>query len=265
MLVPSLLFAEPMVINDGHVHYDEDVWSSLSPEEAVDLLKLANVRRAMVSATPTEGAEQMYQADPGLVIPMLRPYHSWRHRYFWFKDPGLKDYLLSQLSRAPYKGFGEFHIFGDDVKSTPVAEMISLARERKLALHPHTNVKGMLNFLQQAPDLVIIWAHAGFKVPVSEMQKMLDEYPKLYLELSLREGMLEDGELLTTEWREFLINYQQRILLGSDTYKPPRWAELSEIVDDMRSWLIQLPAEAAENIAVNNINRLFPEDPKQKK
>lgn len=259
MLMPSILLADSMSINDGHVHYDEDVWSSLSPIEAVDLLKQANIRRAMVSATPTDGAEQMYRADPDLVIPMLRPYHSWRHRYFWFKDPGLREYLLSHLARVPYKGFGEFHIFADDVQSAPVAEMIAIARERKLALHPHTDIKGMQNFLKQAPDLAIIWAHAGFKVPLGELRKLLDEYPKLYLELSLREGMLEDGELLTTEWRDFLINYQQRILVGSDTYKPPRWAELSEIVDDMRSWLTQLPDEAAENISVNNINRLFPE------
>lgn len=251
--------AEILPLNDGHVHYDEDVWASLSEKQAIEWIKAQNIQRALVSATPAEGAEKLYQAAPDIIVPMLRPYKSWRHRYFWFKDPDLKTFLLEQLARVPYRGFGEFHVFGQDMDREPVAEMIEIARQKKLALHPHTDLVAIQILLKKAKDLTVIWAHGGFNVPVETLKQILINYPNLYIELSLREAMLEDGETLTAEWKAFLIEYQQRFLIGSDTYKPSRWAELPEILDDERAWLKQLPLPVMDNIARQNINRLFPE------
>jgi len=247
------------MIHDGHIHYDQDVWETLPPDKAVQMLKAENIQRALVSATPGEGAEMLFRADPDLVIPMLRPYRSWRHRYLWFNDPGLKDYLLEHLARAPYRGFGEFHVFGTDTDSIPIEEMIELARERKLALHPHTDLEGMRIILQKAPDVVVIWAHGGFDVPVETLIELLDSYPKLYIELSLREGMLDSADRLTPRWRRLLIDYRPRFLVGMDTYKPSRWAELPEIAAETRHWLEQLPQNVAADIARNNLDRLFPQ------
>jgi hypothetical protein len=245
-------------IHDGHIHYDEDVWESLPPEAAVDMLKAERIRRALVSATPTEGAEMLYRADPEIVIPMLRPYKSWRHRYLWFNDPELRDYLLEHMARVPYRGFGEFHVFGEDMDSIPIEEMIELSRERKLVLHPHTDLDGMRILLKKAPDVVVIWAHGGFNVPVETLQELLDAYPKLIIELSLREGMLDDEERLTAQWRQLLVDYRGRFLVGMDTYKPSRWADLPEIAAETRHWLDQLPDDVAADIARNNLDRLFP-------
>ena len=246
-------------IHDGHIHYDQDVWESLPPAEAIQLLKQQNINRALVSATPTEGAEMLYQADPNLVIPMLRPYKSWRHRYLWFNDPELKPYLLEHMERVPYRGFGEFHVFGQDADSIPMEEMIELAREHKLALHPHTDLEGMRIILQKAADIVVIWAHGGFNVPVETLRELLDEYPMFYIELSLREGMLDEEQQLTAQWKNFLQDYQTRFLVGMDTYKPSRWADLPEIAAETHGWLEQLPNEVAANIARNNLDRLFPQ------
>lgn len=258
-LFNHIAVAEPIAINDAHLHYDEDVWASLSPEQAIEMLRKENIKRALISATPAEGAEKIYQADPQLVIPMLRPYKSWRHRYYWFKDPDLKAFLTEHLSRIPYRGLGEFHIFGEDVETSVVDEMIELARMRKLALQPHTDLVGIRLLLKKASDLVIIWAHAGFNVSVDTLKELLDRYPHFYIELSLREGMLDDNDYLTAEWKSFLIKYRQRILVGADTYKPSRWADLPELMEDTRAWLRQLPADVATDIARNNINRLFPD------
>ena len=246
-------------IHDGHIHYDQDVWETLPPAEAIQLLKQQNIQRALVSATPTEGAEKLYRADPGIVIPMLRPYKSWRHRYLWFNDPELKAYLLQHLARAPYRGFGEFHVFGQDADSIPMEEMIELARERKLALHPHTNLEGMRVILKKAPDIVVMWAHGGFNVPVETLHELLDEYPMLYIELSFREGMLDDDQQLTSQWKQFLVDYRSRFLVGMDTYKPSRWADLPEIVAETRHWLEQLPENVVADISRNNLDRLFPQ------
>ena len=113
-------------------------------------------------------------------------------------------------------------------------------------------------FLDKAPDLVVIWAHGGFDVPVETLRALLDEYPKLIIELSLREGMLDEDHRLTAQWRQFLVDYRSRFLVGMDTYKPSRWADLPEIVDETRDWLEQLPEDVAADIARDNLDRLFP-------
>lgn len=245
-------------LHDGHIHYSQDVWQALPPEKALQLLRNEKISRALVSATPTEGAEMLYKADPSVVIPMLRPYKSWQHRYVWFKDPGLIAYLLDHLKRVPYRGFGEFHVFGQDADSKPIEEMIKLARERKLALQAHTDFEGMRIILQKAPDLVVMWAHGGFDVSVEALLELLEKYPMLYIELSFRDGMLDDEQQLTPQWKQFLIKYRTRFLLGMDTYKPSRWPELVELAAAARHWLDQLPDDVAADIARNNLNRLFP-------
>lgn len=246
-------------IHDGHIHFDQDVWETLPPADAIGMLKQQNITRALVSATPAEGAELLYRADSEIVIPMLRPYKSWRHRYLWFNDPDLKTYLLEHLARAPYRGFGEFHVFGQDADSIPIEEMIELARERNLVLHPHTDLEGMRILLQKAPDVVVIWAHGGFNVPVETLRELLDNFPMFYIELSLREGMLDQAQQLTSEWKQLLVDYQTRFLTGMDTYKPSRWADLPEIAAETRGWLAQLPNDVAADIARNNLDRLFPQ------
>ncbi|MDH5570673.1 MAG: hypothetical protein OEY89_02845 [Gammaproteobacteria bacterium] len=245
-------------IHDAHIHYDQDVWEALPAAHALRMLSNENISRALVSATPTEGAEKLYRANPEIVIPMLRPYKSWRHRYFWFKDPELKAYLLAHLARVPYRGFGEFHVFGKDADSVPMEQMIELARERKLVLHPHTDLEGMRIILQKAADIVVIWAHGGFDVPVETLRDLLDKYPMLYIELSFREAMLDDEQQLTSQWNNFLVNYPKRFLVGMDTYKPSRWADLPETAAEVRHWLKQLPDDVAVDIARNNLDRLFP-------
>jgi len=247
------------IIHDGHIHYDQDVWDTLPPADAIKMLRQENISRALVSATPSEGAAMLYRADPERVVPMLRPYKNWRHRYIWFNDPDLKTYLLGHLEKVPYRGFGEFHVFGQDADSIPIEEMIELARERKLVLHPHTDIGGMRIILRKAPGVAVMWAHGGFNVPVEILQQLLDDYPMLYIELSLRESMLGDDEQLTPQWKQFLVDYRTRFLVGMDTYKPSRWADLPEIAAETRHWLDQLPQEVAADIARNNLDRLFPQ------
>jgi hypothetical protein len=257
--VGAYAFDKAYPIHDGHIHYDEDVWDALSPEDAVQLLLSENITRALVSATPTEGAEMLYRVNPDVVIPMLRPYKNWRHRYLWFKDPDLKAYMLEHLARVPYRGVGEFHVFGNDANTKPVEDMIELVRERGLSLHPHTDLSGMKILLSKASDINVIWAHGGFDVPVESLRELFEAYPKLYIELSLRDGMVGEDGKLTQTWKSFLEAYPKRFLIGMDTYKPSRWAELPEIAAAARLWLNQLPVDIAEKISRENLDRLFPE------
>ena len=70
--------------------------------------------------------------------------------------------------------------------------------------------------------------------------------------------MLDEQLRLTPQWRQFLLEYRTRFLVGMDTYKPSRWADLPEIAAQERGWLAQLPEDVAADISRNNLDRLFP-------
>ena len=154
MVLSAISVASAGSFKDGHIHYNQDMWEMLPPDRAIHMLKEAEIERALVGSTPTLGTEMLYREDSRLVVPIMMPYKDYRHRFYWFKDPQLIDYLREQLARVPYVGFGEFHIFGDDMDSEPVAQMISLAREKQLVLQPHTDLPGMQILLNKAPDLM---------------------------------------------------------------------------------------------------------------
>ncbi len=245
-------------LHDAHIHYSQDVWSDLPVALAIDMLKQQGIERALVSATPTEGAEKLYHEAPQLVVPMLRPYKNWRHRFQWFNDPSLKNYIQQHLQRVPYQGIGEFHVFGNDALSSVVKQVIAIAQEKQLVLHAHSDYEGIVNLLNNADKVKLIWAHGGFDVPVDTIRALLVDYPELYIELSYREGIVDSQNKLTIEWYRLFTEFPDRFLLGHDTYKPSRWAELPELVDFSRSWLSQLPVDIRQAISRNNFDYLFP-------
>jgi hypothetical protein len=246
----------PVPVFDTHIHYNADIWEALPPARALEKLDEAGITRALVSATPCEGAERLYRLAPERVVPFLRPYASRSSRYTWFRDESVPAYVREHLARIPYRGIGEFHVFGDDARTTVVAEIIDLARRYQLALHAHTDLAGMTAILEQAPDIPVIWAHAGFDVSVSELGRLLERHEQLYLELSFREGITREG-LLTPEWATLITDYPQCCLVGMDTYIPGRWAELTDLAASARRWLAQLPPDIAAGIAHGNAERLF--------
>lgn len=245
-----------LLIFDGHIHYSEDVWAPLPVSRVLEMLTEVGIERMLVSSTPTEGTELLYKAAPERVVPFLRPYPTRAHRYTWFRDETTPAYIRDQLQRIPYRGIGEFHVFGEDARSPVVAEVIGIAREHQLVLHAHTDLPGMQGLLKQAGALPVIWAHSGFDVPVSTLSGLLIAHKNLTLELSFREGITRDGQL-TEEWRDFFTSNPERFLVGMDTYLPSRWVELPELTTEARSWLRQLPDDVAANIAYHNAERLF--------
>jgi hypothetical protein len=244
-------------IFDGHIHYSGDVWDRLPPQRALELLSEAGITRALVSGTPGEGAERLYREAPDRVVPFLRPYAKREHRYTWSRDAGIPDYLRAQLARVPYRGIGEFHLAGADAHNPVVADVVALALERDLALHAHTDLTGIQVLLAQASAIPVIWAHGGFDVPETTLRELLAKHKHLYIELSFREGIAEDGKL-TSVWYELMTDFPTRFLTGMDTYTPGRWVELPELAAEARSWLRQLPEGVAHNIAYGNAARLFP-------
>lgn len=242
---------------DGHIHYSEDVWDKLPPQRALELMTEAGISRAVVSATPGEGAELLYRAAPNRVVPFLRPYADRSMRSTWFRDTATLSYVRGQLSRVPYRGIGEFHLSGENAQDPVVRQLVKLARERGLALHAHTDLTGIRALLLQAPDIPVIWAHGGFDVPESTLRQLLSEHEQLYVELSFRDGITKAGQL-TPVWSALMMDFPTRFFAGTDTYIPARWVELPELASEIRAWLKQLPKDVARKIAYANADRLFP-------
>lgn len=260
LLAPGrMLVASPVPeLFDGHIHYSADVWDKLPPQRALELMTEAGIARALVSATPGEGAERLYRAAPDRVVPFLRPYAGREHRHTWFRDAETMAYVQEQLARVPYRGIGEFHLPGETAGSPVVAALVTLARERDLALQAHTDLVGIQALLAQARDIPVIWAHAGFDVPATTLRELLVMYEQLYLELSFRAGMTDEAGQLTSVWYALMTDFPTRFLTGMDTYTPGRWVELPALAAETRSWLKQLPEDVAGKIAFGNTARLFP-------
>jgi predicted TIM-barrel fold metal-dependent hydrolase len=82
-------------------------------------------------------------------------------------------------------------------------------------------------------------------------------YPLLIGELSYRPGLTCAGGLLCPEWRQLLLKYPGRFVVGSDTWVNQRWQEYDELMKDYRVWLGDLPADTARKIAWGNAAVIF--------
>lgn len=241
---------------EGHIHYNSDVWQAIDPAGAIDRLRSAGIERAFVSSTPTRGTEQLYQIDPDRIVPLLRPYRNPGDRVTWFADPEVLAHVRERLAAFPYRGIGEFHVFGADASTPQMAELIELARARSLFLHAHADTDAIVRILDRAPEIPVIWAHAGFDVSLETLERLLGQYPQLYLELSFRRDVAPLGQL-SEAWRRVLVERRGRFLVGLDTYIPSRWAELDQLAQEARVWLRQLPPEVARAVAYENAQRLL--------
>lgn len=257
----SDVFAEPAAgagdrpLFETHIHYNDDVWDVIPPEDAIARLDRAGIARAFVSSTPTAGTEKLYALAPDRVVPLLRPYREYADRRDWFADPELVARIEAHLATFPYRGIGEFHVFGADA-STPVMQaLLQLADQRSLFLHAHADTDAIVRIAAQVPGLTVIWAHAGFDVPTDTLGALLETHPNLMIELSYRSDIAPDGTL-SSAWKRLFEAYPERFLVGMDTHVGGRWAELDGLTAGTRAWLDQLPADVAKRIAFDNAARL---------
>lgn len=247
---------------DAHIHYNQDVRESIPPDDAISRLQRAGIAKAFVSSTPTEATEALYALAPDRIIPVLRPYRSYADRRTWHSDPSLIARLEQQLSVIPYRGIGEFHVFGEDASTAEMVAMARLAAKHRLFLHAHADEDAIVRLLRQGPGLTVIWAHAGFDVPLETLAALLRLHPNLIIELSYRTDIAPDGRLVSA-WRRLFVDMPDRFLFGSDTHVGGRWLALNDLAEQARGWLAQLPPEVARKIAFDNAARLAEPAPRR--
>ncbi len=240
---------------DAHVHWSENTHDEIPLERALAILDKAGVRMAAVSSTSDAATITMYRADPRRVVPMLRPYRTRADMDGWHKDAGMPAYLAERLKLGVHKGLGEFHLYGEDAASAVVKEIVAMAVARNLILHAHSDARAVELLFQHDAKARVLWAHAGFTTP-DAVGTMLARYPNLWVETAIRHD-IGPGGALDPAWKEVFVKYQDRWLVGTDTYVTSRWHRMPEIQAETRAWLAKLPPAVAEKMAWRNGAKLF--------
>lgn len=262
LLISWLLGVQPamaMELHDAHIHFSEDIWQRISPEDALGYMEQHEISRAIVSSTPTAGTEMLYRLAPDRVIPFLRPYRDRKERMTWHHEPELIDYIQSKARTGMYRGFGEFHIWHEDLDGSSIfPQVLRIAVDEGWVLSAHTDQQTIETIFKLQPTLTVIWAHCGFDVPAETIRQLIESYPGLYCEMSFYDRMLDADDNLMPSWKGLMEDHSDHFLVGTDTYTLRRWADLKQHTDLIQDWLRQLSADAAKKIATGNISRLFP-------
>ena len=247
--------ADPLPIFDAHVHYSHDAWEMLPPEVALELVRKAGVKRALVSSSDDDGQQRLVALAPEVFLPSLRPYRRRGEIATWVRDPTVINYLEERLAKYRYVAIGEFHIYGADVDLAVPRRMIELARKHGLVLHSHSDADAIERQFAQWPQARILWAHAGFVAP-ADIRAMLKKHRNLWCDLAFRSEHGANGKL-DPDWRELMLEFPDRFMVGTDTFTPERWPFIVEHARWSRAWLSDLPPDVAERIAFRNGEALF--------
>ncbi len=258
VLLPAAAASGELPIFDTHMHYSHGAWDTYSPGQILEKMDKAGVTRALVSSRPDDGTLKMLKAAPKRVVAGFRPYKESTSLSDWFKAPGLLAYSEARLAKGRHRVFGEIHLYAPETLETPeMGKYLDLIAKHGLILQPHTDAAVVRALFAKAPNLKILWAHAGFSEPASVVGQMLDRYRNLWTEMSYRAGNVMAADGLDEEWKALFIRHADRFMIGSDTWVVDRWHQYQGLIGEHRAWLGLLPKDVAEKIAYKNAERLF--------
>lgn len=257
-----------MPLFDAHLHYSAPAWSIYPPETVGKMLDSTGVRSGLVSSAPDEGTFRLRAVLGDRVIPMLGPYRNVADVFSWARDPSIVPYVESVYRAGVHRGFGEFHLLAGQTGLPTVRALLALAEREKLFLQPHADARAVAELLNYMPDTTVLWAHGGVDATPEQIGALLDRWPRLSVELSLRVDVAPNGTL-DPRWRDLLLRHSGRFMIGTDTWTAggtftgnERWDTYADIVRGIRGWLAQLPTEAAEAIAYRNAERFLAQLPR---
>jgi hypothetical protein len=243
---------------DAHMHYNVEARAILSPQQVIALWRQNGIRAVLATSRPNDGTLDLIAqgATDIRIVPFLRPYRVQPDRHDWFSNPEIEAFVDAELKRGIYRGIGEFHLFGKDADAPFVVKIARLAKTQGLWLHAHSDDDAIERIMRHAPGVKVIWAHTGMVTPLDKVEAMFEKYPTLVGELSYR-GDLQQGSGLNPRWRKLFLRFPERFVVGTDTWVPSRWAEVSELAAFYRRMLGELPRDVAERVAYRNGLAMF--------
>ncbi|MGB0507079.1 MAG: amidohydrolase family protein [Pikeienuella sp.] len=250
--------AQNLPIFDAHIHYKEPAWDAYPVSSIIELMDESGVAMGLVSSTPDEGTIMLWEYAPNRIVPELRPYHGNAGSSNWANAEGMAEYLEGRLNQYPHEGIGEFHIHNLDTDNEPLfRQVIAMAKTRDIFLHVHSGPEPIRWLYSLDPDVKIIWAHAGLGEPAEVVYELMAEFPELVADTSLREyAILGRSGGIEPEWMQIILEFQDRLMVGSDTWVNGQWDSYRAIIASNRRLLSYLPREVAEKLAYKNAERL---------
>jgi hypothetical protein len=257
-----------MPLVDAHLHYSRTAWSAYPPDAVGRLLDSVGVRSGLVSSAPDEGTFGLRAVLGDRIVPVLGPYRNPDDVFSWTRDGTIVPYVESAYRAGEHRGFGEFHLQVGQVALPTVRGVLAFAQREKLFLQPHADARAVAELLSYMPDATVLWAHAGVNATPEQIGALLDQWPRLFVELSLRSDIAPNGAI-DARWRALLLRHSSRFMIGTDTWTVggtfsgnERWDLYADIVRGIRGWLVQLPNDAAEAIAFRNAERFLAQLPR---
>ena len=253
--LPAAQAASDMPLFDAHIHYSHDAWELVPPKQAVDILRKAGLRGALVSSSNDQGTQLLMAEAPDLIVPELRPYRTRADTSGWVRDEGITRYMEERLAKYRYVGVGEFHLFGEEAELPVPKRMVAMAREHGLVLHAHSDADALERLFRQWPAARILWAHSGFEPPQA-VRAVLRRHPRLWCDLAYRSDHAS-GSKVDPAWRDAFGEFPDRFMVGTDTFTPERWHYIGSHAASSRVWLADLPPALAQRIAWRNAEALL--------
>lgn len=261
---------------DAHLHYNVEAFNGAEgPHPIPDVLarmQRNGVRAIIANSRPNDGTKSLAESpltrQAGVtVVPFVRLYRNRADYDNWFRDETIYTMVQQELARGtaagPYRGLGEFHLYDSANANGPVArKLMALAEEKDLAVLAHVDDVAvdllMANTPSKGAKVRLIWAHTGIGgAPAERVDQLMTRYPRMIGELSYRPGLSCEGGKLCPEWRQLLLKYPNRFVIGSDTWVNQRWQYYDGLMQGYRTWLGDLPADVARKIAWENGASLF--------
>jgi hypothetical protein len=257
---------------DAHLHYNDEAQSPHPLPDVLARMQRNAVKAMIANSRPNDGTKALASSpqtrEAGVtVVPFVRLYRNRADYDSWFRDESIYELVQAELARGtaagPFRGLGEFHLYDSANANGPVAKkLMALAEEKNLAVLAHVDDVAidllMANTPSRGRNVHLIWAHTGIGgPPVARVDQLLAKYPLLMGELSYRPGLTCEGGKLCPEWRELLLKYPARFMIGSDTWINQRWLYYDDLMRGYRAWLGDLPVDVARKIAWDNGAALF--------
>jgi hypothetical protein len=267
---PAADYAGPLF--DAHLHYNEEAQSPHPLPDVLSRMQRNGVKAIVANSRPNDGTRSLASSpltrEAGVtVVPFVRLYRNRADYDSWFRDETIHEMVQAELARGtaagPYRGLGEFHLYDSANANGAVArKLMALAEEKGLAVLAHVDDTAidllMANTPSRGQKARLIWAHTGIGgAPVARVDQLMARYPLLMGELSYRPGLTCEGGKLCPEWRQLLLKYPGRFMIGSDTWVNQRWQYYDELMKGYRVWLGDLPPVVGRRIAWDNGAALF--------
>lgn len=250
------------VVFDAHLHYNEEDAQGFAPRDMIEILRAHRVQRALITSIPPQRVLSLHRLDPDRIVPFLGVYRDDWNKTNWFRDAHLPVWVASRIRDGGlWRGIGELHLFAEHRHSSVFRALVELAAQHDLVLLMHADPAVIDTIYEVTPDVTVLWAHAGTYPYPDLLEDYLRRYPRLHVDLSVRDERVAPHGLIADEWYLLFLQHPGRFVVGVDTYSTQRWRRYGAAIAQIRQWLAQLPADVGNRLAFANAARLFQSPP----